>query len=172
MKHSWGSYKICNTCIMDSSDPSISFDEHGVCEYCNNFHGRIKPSWNTGSLGEAELMKISEKIKKDGEGRDFDCIIGLSGGLDSSYLAYIAKEKMGLRPLLFHVDAGWNTDQAVGNIEKLVDGLGLELYTDVINWEEMKSLQVAFLKAQVPDQDIPQDTAFFQGFISLPKQIK
>ncbi|WVV48782.1 hypothetical protein THH46_08920 [Pseudomonas sp. NA13] len=100
------------------------------------------------------------KIKKDGEGRDFDCIIGLSGGLDSSYLAYIAKEKMGLRPLLFHVDAGWNTDQAVGNIEKLVDGLGLELYTDVINWEEMKSLQVAFLKAQVPDQDIPRILPF------------
>jgi len=165
-------YQICTSCIMDSSDPNISFDALGVCEYCNNFRNNIKPNWNTGSAGEAELMRIAEKIKQDGKGRDYDCIIGLSGGLDSSYLAYVAKEKMGLRPLLFHVDAGWNTDQAVGNIEKLVDGLGLELFTDVINWEEMKSLQVAFLKAQVPDQDIPQDTAFFSGLYKFAKANK
>lgn len=165
-------YKICTSCIMDTSDPNISFDAQGVCEYCNNFSSNIKPNWDTGSAGEAELMKIAEKIKADGKGRDYDCIIGLSGGLDSSYLAYVAKEKMGLRPLLFHVDAGWNTDQAVGNIERLVDGLGLELFTDVINWEEMKSLQVAFLKAQVPDQDIPQDTAFFSGLYKFAKANK
>ncbi|MSU96885.1 N-acetyl sugar amidotransferase [Pseudomonas mandelii] len=165
-------YQICSRCIMDTSDPNISLDDNGVCEYCNNFQNNIQPNWNTGSVGEAELMKIAEKIKKEGEGREFDCIIGLSGGLDSSYLAYVAKEKMGLRPLLFHVDAGWNTDQAVGNIEKLVDGLGLDLYTEVINWEEMKSLQVAFLKAQVPDQDIPQDTAFFSGLYKFAKAHK
>ncbi|WP_079230483.1 N-acetyl sugar amidotransferase [Pseudomonas putida] len=165
-------YKICTSCIMDTSDPNISFDAQGVCEYCNNFNNNIKPNWDTGSAGEAELMKIAQKIKADGKGRDYDCIIGLSGGLDSSYLAYVAKEKMGLRPLLFHVDAGWNTDQAVGNIERLVDGLGLELFTDVINWEEMKSLQVAFLKAQVPDQDIPQDTAFFSGLYKFAKANK
>jgi N-acetyl sugar amidotransferase len=157
---------------MDTSDPNISFSEDGRCEYCLNFEHNILPSWDTGSIGEAELMKIAGKIKKEGVGKDFDCIIGLSGGLDSSYLAYIAKEKMGLRPLLFHVDAGWNTDQAVGNIEKLVDGLGLDLYTEVINWEEMKSLQVAFLKAQVPDQDIPQDTAFFSGLYKFAKAHK
>lgn len=165
-------YNICRTCIMDTSDPNISFSKDGRCEYCLNFEQNISPNWNTGAAGNAELMKIADKIKKEGEGKDFDCIIGLSGGLDSSYLAYIAKEKMGLRPLLFHVDAGWNTDQAVGNIEKLVDGLGLELYTEVINWEEMKSLQVAFLKAQVPDQDIPQDTAFFSGLYKFAKAHK
>lgn len=165
-------YQICSRCIMDTSDPNISFDAQGVCEYCNNFQYNIQPNWDTNSVGEAELMKIADKIKKEGEGKDFDCIIGLSGGLDSSYLAYVAKEKMGLRPLLFHVDAGWNTDQAVGNIEKLVDGLGLDLYTEVINWEEMKSLQVAFLKAQVPDQDIPQDTAFFSGLYKFAKAHK
>ncbi len=105
-------------------------------------------------------------------GRDFDCIIGLSGGLDSSYAAYVAKEKMGLRPLLFHVDAGWNTDQAVGNIEKLVDGLGLDLYTDVVNWDAVKRMQVAFLRSGIPDQDLVQDAAFFSGLYRFARQYK
>lgn len=154
-------YRICTYCIMDSSDPNISFDEEGRCDYCNNFRANILPNWLTDERGERELQSLAEKIKAEGKGKDFDCIIGLSGGLDSSYLTYVAKEKMGLRPLLFHVDAGWNTDQAVGNIEKLVDGLGLDLYTEVIDWEEMKDLQTAFLRSQIPDQDLPQDTAFF-----------
>ncbi|WP_374035586.1 N-acetyl sugar amidotransferase [Bdellovibrio bacteriovorus] len=165
-------YKICTKCIMDTSDPNITFNDAGECDYCQNFESNIKPSWHTDARGEAELMKFAERIKRDSKGHDFDCIIGLSGGLDSSYAAYIAKEKMGLRPLLLHVDAGWNTDQAVGNIEKLVDGLGLDLYTEVINWEEMKDLQVAFLKSQVPDQDIPQDTAFFSGLYKFAKAHK
>lgn len=165
-------YQICTKCIMDTSDPNITFNEVGHCDYCQNFESNIKPSWHTDVRGETELMKFAERIKRDSKGQDFDCIIGLSGGLDSSYAAYIAKEKMGLRPLLLHVDAGWNTDQAVGNIEKLVDGLGLDLYTEVINWEEMKDLQVAFLKSQVPDQDIPQDTAFFSGLYKFAKAHK
>ena len=117
-------------------------------------------------------MKVSNKIKKDGKNRDFDCIMGLSGGLDSSYALYVAKEIMGLRPLIFHVDAGWNTDKAVSNIEKLVNGLGLDLYTEVINWEEMKDLQVAFLKSQIADQDLPQDYAFFSGLYKFAKKNK
>ena len=157
---------------MDTSDPNIAFDDRGWCEYCNNFHSKIKPSWNTGQDSELALKLIADKIKKEGQGRDFDCIIGLSGGLDSSYAAYIAKEKMGLRPLLFHVDAGWNTDQAVGNIEKLVDGLGLDLYTEVINWEEMKSLQLAFLRSQIADQDLPQDGAFFSALYKFARKHK
>ncbi|EEV1638692.1 LPS biosynthesis protein, partial [Escherichia coli] len=115
---------------------------------------------------------MSESIKKDSKGSDFDCIIGLSGGLDSSYAAYIAKEKMGLRPLLFHVDAGWNTDQAVGNIEKLIEGLGLDLYTEVINWEEMKDLQLSFLKSGIPDQDLVQDAAFFSSLYKFARKHK
>lgn len=165
-------YTICNHCIMDSSDPNIIFDEKGVCEYCNNFNLNIKPNWHTDSQGHSELMQIADKIKREGKNRDFDCIIGLSGGLDSSYTAYVAKEVMGLRPLLFHVDAGWNTDQAVGNIEKLVDGLGLDLYTEVINWEEMKDLQVAFLKSQIADQDMPQDIAFFSALYKFARKNK
>lgn len=156
-------YQICTKTIMDTTDPNIVFDENGVSDYYHNFHQVMKPSWHPDEKGHQMLMKIAEDIKKDGKGKDFDCIIGLSGGLDSSYVAYVAKEVMGLRPLLFHVDAGWNTDQAVGNIEKLVDGLGLDLYTEVINWEEMKDVQVAFLKAGISDQDLPQDYAFFSS---------
>lgn len=161
---------ICSKCIMDTSDPNITFDEAGVCEYCNNFERNIKPSWDTGAVGQERLSKLAHTIKAAGQGKDFDCIIGLSGGLDSSYAAYIAKEKMGLRPLLFHVDAGWNTDQAVGNIEKLVDGLGLDLYTEVINWDEVRRLQTAFLRAGIPDQDLVQDAAFFSGLYKFARQ--
>lgn len=157
---------------MDTSDPNITFNEEGECDYCQNFESVIKPNWRTDDKGHAALMEIADKIKADMKDRDFDCIIGLSGGLDSSYLAYVTKEIMGLRPLLFHVDAGWNTDQAVGNIEKLVDGLGLDLYTEVINWEEMKDLQVAFLKSQISDQDLPQDAAFFSGLYKFARKHK
>lgn len=165
-------YSQCINCIMDTSDPRIQFDAQGVCEYCNNFKTTIQPSWDTGVQGVAALARMSEQIKADTQGKDFDAIIGLSGGLDSSYAAYVAVKKMGLRPLLFHVDAGWNTDQAVGNIEKLVDGLGVDLYTEVINWEEMKDLQVAFLKSGIPDQDIPQDTAFFSALYQFARKNK
>lgn len=165
-------YNICHNCIMDTSDPNIKFDDCGFCDYCNNFKKNILPNWHADEQGEKELLRISEKIKSWGRGKEFDCIIGLSGGLDSSYAAYIAKEKMGLRPLLFHVDAGWNTDQAVGNIEKLVDGLGLDLYTEVINWEEMKDLQLAFLRSQIADQDLPQDGAFFSALYKFARKHK
>jgi N-acetyl sugar amidotransferase len=157
---------------MDTSDPNIVFDENGISDYYHNFHKNMLPNWHPDEKGHAELTKMAEKIKKEGIGKDFDCIIGLSGGLDSSYVAYVVKELMGLRPLLFHVDAGWNTQQAVGNIEKLVDGLGLDLYTEVINWEEMKDLQLAFLKSQISDQDLPQDYAFFSGLYKFARKNK
>jgi N-acetyl sugar amidotransferase len=157
---------------MDTSDPNIVFNEKGESDYYLNYINQILPSWNTGPEGMKELMATAEKIKNEGKGKDFDCIVGLSGGLDSSYVAYAAKKIMGLRPLLFHVDAGWNTDKAVGNIEKLCNGLELDLYTDVINWEEMKDLQVAFLKSQIADQDLPQDYAFFSGLYKFAKKNK
>lgn len=164
------SYQICTHCIMDATDPNIVFDERGWCDYCNNFEETIRPNWHTDERGAVALNKMAESIRSSAKGRDFDCIIGLSGGLDSSYAAYVAVEKMRLRPLLFHVDAGWNTDQAVGNIEKLVDGLGLDLYTEVVNWEEMKRLQVAFLRSGIPDQDLVQDAAFFSGLYKFARQ--
>lgn len=165
-------YQICSKTIMDTSDPNIVFDKDGISDYYHNFHETIKPNWHTDERGYKELMATAEKIKADGKNRDFDCIIGLSGGLDSSYAAYVAKEIMGLRPLIFHVDSGWNTDQAVGNIEKLINGLGLDLYTEVIDWEEMKDLQVAFLRSQIPDQDLPQDYAFFSALYKFARKHK
>ena len=166
------SYQICSNCIMDTSDPNIAFDEKGWCDYCKNYHENILPNWHTNEQGLQELLKIAEKIKQKGKGKDFDCIIGLSGGLDSSYAVYVAKEIMGLRPLLFHVDAGWNTQQAVSNIEKLIDGLGLDLYTEVINWEEMKDLQASYFKSQMANIDDPQDTAFFSGMYKFARKNK
>lgn len=157
---------------MDSSDPNINFDGQGHCDYCNNFKHNIEPNWHVDGVGKQQLTEMAEAIRASGKNQDFDCIIGLSGGLDSSYAAYIATEVMGLRPLLFHVDAGWNTDQAVGNIEKLVDGLGLDLYTDVVNWDAVKRMQVAFLRAGIPDQDLVQDAAFFSGLYKFARKHK
>ena len=105
---------------MDTSDSQISFDNTGVCDHCQTFFERILPNWNTGEKGEKKLTQIIKKIKKEGENKDFDCIMGMSGGIDSSYLLYIMKEKFELRPLVFHVDAGWNSQIAVNNIEKII----------------------------------------------------
>ncbi len=153
--------QVCSNCVMDTSDSQISFDSTGVCDHCQTFFERILPNWNTEEKGEKKLTQIIKKIKKEGKNKDFDCIMGMSGGIDSSYLLYIMKEKFELRPLVFHVDAGWNSQIAVNNIEKLVDGLGLDLYTEVIDWEEMKDLQLSFFKSGVPHIDVPQDHAFF-----------
>ena len=154
-------YQMCNTCVMDTSDSKIRFNAAGTCDHCVTFYEHTLPSWNTGEEGQAELQRLVERIKEAGQGKDFDCIIGMSGGIDSSYLTYLSKAKLGLRPLVFHVDAGWNSQEAVNNIEKLVDGLGLDLYTEVIDWGEMRDLQLAFFKSGVPHIDTPQDHAFF-----------
>lgn len=164
--------KICTKTVMDSTDPNIVFDNNGISDYYHNFINNILPNWDTGEKGKKELLKISNKIKNVNSRKPFDCIIGMSGGLDSSYALYVAKELMGLRPLVFHVDAGWNTDQAVSNIEKMVEGLGLDLYTDVINWEEVKDLQKSFLKSQIPDQDLVQDYAFFSSLYRFARKHK
>lgn len=165
-------FQTCSQTIMDSSDPNISFNERGESDYYVNFINNILPEWNYGKGHTEKLLLLADKIKKDGVGNGFDCIIGVSGGLDSSYLAYVAKEIMGLKPLLFHVDAGWNTNLGVSNIEKLVTGLNVDLFTEVINWEEMKDLQRAFLRSQIPDQDLPQDIAFFSGLYRFAKKHK
>lgn len=153
-------YQICTNCVMDTTDSQISFDEKGVCDHCRGFKEHVEPNWYPNAEGERKFASVVEKIKADGEGRDFDCILGMSGGLDSSFLLHKAVKDFGLRPLVFHVDGGWNTDIAVSNIQSLVEGLGLDLYTEVINWNEMRDFQLAFFKSGVPHIDIPQDHAF------------
>ncbi len=153
-------HKVCTNCVMDTSDSKITFDDNGVCDHCNDFYSNVQPNWHTDQKGRDQLLEIINKIKKDGENRDFDCIMGMSGGADSSYMLHLAVKEFGLRPLVFHVDGGWNSELAVHNINVMIDKLGLDLYTEVINWEEMKDLQLAFFKAGVPHLDIPQDHAF------------
>ena len=154
-------YKTCTNCVMDTTDAKIVFDEKGVCDHCNTFYREILPNWHTDERGRQKFDRLVSVIKRKGAGKDFDCIIGMSGGFDSTYLVYLAKEKLGLRPLVFHVDTGWNTPESVHNIEKIVFALGLELHTEVIDWEEMRDIQLAFFKAGVPHIDVPQDHACF-----------
>jgi aminotransferase len=153
-------YRICNRCIMDTTDPNITFDENGNCNHCALLMERRDNYWLPDERGQKKLEKLIADIKEAGKGREYDCVMGLSGGVDSSYLAMVASE-WGLRILAIHVDGGWNTELAVRNIERMVSQLGIDLHTFVIDWEEMRDLQVAFLKAGVPNQDIPQDHAFF-----------
>lgn len=158
-----GKYQICTNCIMDTSDPQITFDEKGECDFCTSFRTNIAPVWHPGEKSKEELFRIAENIKEHTKGKKYNCIIGVSGGVDSSYLTYVATEIMGLNPLLFSVDSGWNLNVAVENIEKIVKTLNLDLYTEVVNWQEMRDLQIAFLKSQVPYQDTPQDHVIFAG---------
>lgn len=164
-------YRICNRCIMDTTDPDILFDEDGNCNHCNTAISLAQQIWFPDGRGEEIFSAIIKKIKKEGKGKDYDCIIGLSGGVDSSYLAYITV-KSGLRPLVVHIDCGWNSEMAVKNIENIVKTLNLELHTFVVNWEEMKDLQRSFFKASLPDQDIPQDHAIFAGLYNFASENK
>jgi len=156
-------YQRCTRCVMDTTDSKITFDEHGVCDHCRNFDTHIKPYWKPKENDFEGLEKLAAQIRKAGKGREYDCILGLSGGADSSYLAYIAKEVMHLRPLAFVVDTGWNLNVAVENIEKIVKGLNLDMYTEVVNWKEMADLQLSMFKASISSQDFPQDHAIFAG---------
>ncbi len=145
---------------MDTSDSRISFNDEGVCDHCIDFDENVKPNWHTDKRGRKQLEADLEKIKKYGEGKDFDCILGMSGGADSSYLLHLAVKEFGLRPLVFHVDGGWNSDIAVSNINSMIEKLNLDLFTEVINWEEMKDFQIGYLKSGLSNIDIPQDHAF------------
>lgn len=154
------SYQQCSRCVMDTSEISIVFDQNGVCNLCKEFDSVTKKNWFPNSEGEKLLQNMIESIKSSGVGKDYDCILGLSGGIDSSYMAIKVKE-WGLRPLVVHVDAGWNSEIAVGNIEKIIKHCNYDLHTHVIDWEDMRDLQLAYLKSAVANQDVPQDHAFF-----------
>lgn len=157
---------------MDSSDPNIKFDEKGFCDRCNQYYNEILPTWNYGLKKEAELNKIVEQIKNNGKGKEYDCLLGMSGGFDSSYMLHFAIKELGLRPLVFHVDAGWNTPFAENNIAKMVEKLGVDLMIEKINWDEERDFQLAFFKSGVPHLDIPQDLAFVAVLDNYAKKHK
>jgi N-acetyl sugar amidotransferase len=147
---------------MDTSDPDITFDDQGVCNHCHKFEDVTRKDWFPNEEGAARLDALCDQIKAAGAGKRYDCILGLSGGVDSSYLA-LKIAGAGLRPLVIHVDAGWNTELAIWNIQALVEHCGYDLHTEVIDWNEMQDLQLAYLKSGVPNQDVPQDHIFFSS---------
>ncbi|MCB0355414.1 MAG: N-acetyl sugar amidotransferase [Bdellovibrionales bacterium] len=152
--------QVCNNCVMDTTDPEINFNSDGVCSYCTTFpeykRRYVPPDVASGKA----LERLCREIKQANvNGNEYDCLIGLSGGADSSYMAYLVK-KMGLKPLAVHFDSGWNSELAVQNIEKIVKSLDLDLVTHVCDWEEMSDLQLSFFKASLVNCDIPQDHAF------------
>ena len=159
-------YCICSRCIMDTTDPDISFDADGVCSHCRRYEGLIGSASYLEKKQPGALDRLAEKIKKAGRGKPYDCIIGVSGGVDSTYTAYLTK-KIGLRPLAVHLDNGWDSELAVANIEKTLKILGIDLYTHVIDWEEFRDLQLAFLKASTPDAEIPTDHAILALLYSI-----
>jgi len=151
-------YKRCNSCIMDTSDSEISFDDDGICNHCKSYKERLNSRIYTKEEREEKLSSLVNKIKSNSLNNDYDCIIGVSGGVDSTYVAYLTK-KLGLRPLAIHFDNGWNSELAVSNIEKVLKKLEIDLLTFVIDWEEFRDLQKSFLYASTPDGEIPTDHA-------------
>lgn len=158
-------YQICNRCIMDTSDPQIVFDDQGNCNHCTDALTQAKIVWFPNDEGEQKLLAMAEKIKAERENKEYDCIIGLSGGVDSSYLAYKVVQ-LGLKPLVVHIDCGWNSELAVKNVENIVKKLKLDLHTHVVDWQEMKDLQLAYFRSNVANQDVPQDHAIFAALYS------
>lgn len=153
-------YQICKCCVMDTSDADIVFDDNGVCMRCNEYKNRILPQWNYGEGHEEELNTLLVEIKRKGQGKQYDCILGLSGGLDSSYMLHLAVKEWGLRPFVFHIDAGWNLPVAEENIKRLTEKLGVELHVEKMNWDEMREMQLAWFRTGLEMLDAPQDHAF------------
>lgn len=153
-------YQICNHCVMDTTDSDIVFDENGVCGYCNDYKKKILPWWNHGKGHEQELDTLLNNIKRKGRKRKYDCILGLSGGLDSCYMLHLAVKEWGLRPFVFHIDTGWNLPVAEENIEKLCKKLNVELHIEKMDWEEMRQMQLAWFRTGHGALDAPQDHAF------------
>lgn len=153
-------YQVCTCCVMDTTDEDIVFDENGVCERCNEYKQRILPEWNYGKGHEAELNTLIKEIKKKGKKKEYDCILGLSGGLDSSYMLHLAVKEWGLRPFVFHIDAGWNLPVAENNVKRLTEKLGVKLHIEKMDWNEMREMQLAWFRTGLENLDAPQDHAF------------
>jgi len=162
--------KVCTRCIMDDSVPGIVFDDEGICPFCK-IQNNLEKKYPLDATSQEALTGIVEKIKKSGRGKKYDCIVGVSGGRDSTYTLYNTV-KLGLRPLVVHFDNGWNSDIAVKNIKNACKTLGVDLYTHVADWEEFKDMQRAFLKASVPDAEVPTDWVIFSVLFKVAAREK
>jgi N-acetyl sugar amidotransferase len=151
-------YRICTRCVMDTTDPEIQFDEAGHCNHCRGYDLRAREVLRPPERRDAELRRVVAEMREAGRNSRYDCVIGVSGGVDSTYVAYLTRQ-LGLRPLAVHMDNGWNSELAVRNIERMLTRLEIDLHTHVLDWEEFRGLQVAFLRASVPDLEIPTDHA-------------
>lgn len=155
---------------MDTTDPDITFDNRGVCSHCQTYENILQSEFYRRKRREGELERLAKEIRQQGEKKDYDCVIGVSGGIDSTYTAYITK-KLGLRPLAVHLDNGWDSELAVNNVEKILKNLKIDLYTHVLDWEEFRDLQLAFLRASTPDSEIPTDHAIHAVLYLTAKRI-
>lgn len=166
-------YRICTRCVMDTTDPDIKFDENGVCNHCRTYDKMIREKVLSILERKIELEKIMIKIKEEGKDKKYDCIMGLSGGVDSSYVAYLAY-KYNLKPLAIHIDNGWNSDIAEKNIKNIVGKLGFDLFTYKVDWEEFKDLQRSYFEASVVDIEVLTDNAIINFLYknALKKGIK
>lgn len=157
---------------MDATDTEIQFDENGICNHCHEYDSKIaQMPFDNEKERQQKLKQLVSEIKEAGKNRKYDCIIGLSGGVDSSYLAYIVKN-LGFRPLAVHVDNGWDSDLAVKNIENIVEKLNIDLYTYVIDWEEFKELQLTFLRASVVDLEMLSENAIITAVYKIARKNK
>lgn len=157
----------CTRCVLNTSDRAeISFDSDGICNHCRHYDAQAATLPQSGEERDAEFRRLVGRIRREGQGRQYDCVLGLSGGVDSSYLAYLARRE-GLRPLVVHFDNGWNSELAVNNIHSIVRRLGLDLNTYVIDWEEFRDLQVAYLRASVVDIEVLTDHAIYGAILKL-----
>lgn len=153
-------YQICKCCVMDTSDEEITFDDSGICMRCNEYKTKILPEWNHGKGHEKELRAMIAEVKRKGEGKEYDCLFGLSGGLDSCYMLHMAVKEWGLRPYVIHIDTGWNLPETEENVKKLTDKLGVKLHIEKMDWEEMREIQLAWFKTGLEVLDAPQDHAY------------
>jgi N-acetyl sugar amidotransferase len=163
--------RLCTRCVMDDTDPEIAFDEHGVCNHCHRYDQLVREAVFTGPERERRLARLLEAVRADGKGKEYDCIIGVSGGVDSTFVAWKVKE-LGLRPLAVHLDNGWDSELAVKNIEHVLNKLKIDLHTHVIDWNEFRDLQLAFLKASTPDSEIPTDHAIVSLMFATARRMR
>jgi N-acetyl sugar amidotransferase len=164
--------KVCSRCIMDESAKEITFDNNGVCNFCHNYDNVLVNDVHTGKGGEEKLEKLIQEIKRKGKNSRYDCLIGLSGGVDSSYVAYVIKKKYGLRAFAVHLDNGWNTELAVANVEQIVKRLDIDLDTYVLDWKEFRDIQTSFLKSSISNIEIPTDHAIWALLIKTAAKMK